>query len=79
MSIIWTWQSGLVAKTFSQWLSQAALPENRQQADQAFKDGRLVRWLQAIDDSDSLEAASKADSITSFVRTCLALLRRVWA
>jgi hypothetical protein len=59
----WRWHSGGTAHDFAEWLSQARLPENRAQAEEALRLGQLASWLKGVGDQKSMHAAQAAPSL----------------
>jgi hypothetical protein len=58
----WHWSSGEIAGDYHEWLSQARQSRNASQAQEAFHQGHLLRWLRHIGDVVSQGLVGQAKS-----------------
>lgn len=59
----WQWRTGQVARTFVEWRAQARLPVHRHQAEEAFAQHHLVRWLETIGNGKNLAQVRSAANL----------------
>lgn len=59
----WYWSSGETAHEYAEWLSQARKSRNASQAQEAFAQGHLLRWLRYMGDVVSCGLVTRAKSL----------------